>query len=104
MSTDLHPFANPGRTKLALVGRGLALPDGLPHASRYIAQANAVEAVVDIRLPSGQFCTVPVGQPYTEASGFALHVADGRASLSCGGETQPVTLVEAPPLLPPADA
>jgi anion transporter len=96
MTTDLHPFANPGRTKLALVSRGLALPDGLPHASRYIAQANAVEAVVDIRLPSGQFCTVPVGQPYTEASGFALRGADGQAALHCGGESQPVTLIEAP--------
>ena len=96
MSTDLHPFANPGRTKLALVSRGLALPQGLPHASRYIAQANAVETVVDIRLPTGQFCTVPVGQPYTEESGFALHVEDGRASLDCGGESQHVELLEAP--------
>ena len=96
MTTDLHPFANPGRTKLALVSRGLALPDGLAHASRYIAQANAVEAVVDIRLPTGQFCTVPVGQPYTEASGYALRLQDGRASLSCGGETQQVELLEAP--------
>ncbi|HXH65064.1 MAG TPA: radical SAM protein, partial [Mariprofundaceae bacterium] len=96
MTTDLHPFANPGRTKLALVSRGLALPDGLPHASRYVAQANAVETVVDIRLPTGQFCTVPVGQPYTEASGFSLHVEDGRTRLSCGGETQGVELVEAP--------
>jgi len=96
MTTDLHPFANPGRTKLALVSRGLALPQGLPHASRYIAQANAVETVVDIRLPTGQFCTVPVGQPYTEESGFALHVEDGRASLDCGGESQYVELIEAP--------
>lgn len=95
-TTDLHPFANPGRTKLALVSRGLALPDGLPHASRYIAQANAVETVVDIRLPSGQFCTVPVGQPFTEASGFSLKVADGKAVLHCGGEEQAVQLVEAP--------
>lgn len=93
---DLHPFSNPGRTKLALVSRGLALPDGLPDASRYVAQANAAESVVDVRLPSGQFCTIPVGQPFTEASGFSLHVADGKAVLHCGGETQPVQLLEAP--------
>jgi len=96
MTTDLHPFANPGRTKLALVSRGLALPQGLPQASRYVAQANAVETVVDIRLPTGQFCTVPVGQPYTEQSGFSLHVEGGHARLDCGGETQDVTLIEAP--------
>ncbi len=96
MTTDLHPFANPGRTKLALVSRGLALPDGLPHASRFVAQANAVETVVDLRLPSGQFCTVPVGQPYTEESGFALQVTDGRAELHCGGEVQPVELIRTP--------
>jgi len=93
---DLHPFSNPGRTKLALVSRGLALPEGLPDASRYVAQANAVESVVDVRLPSGQFCTVPVGQPFTEASGMALHVEDGEAELRCGGEVQPIQLLEAP--------
>ncbi|PJC69781.1 MAG: sodium/sulfate symporter, partial [Zetaproteobacteria bacterium CG_4_8_14_3_um_filter_59_5] len=93
---DLHPFSNPGRTKLALVSRGLALPDGLPDASRYVAQANAAESVVDVRLPSGQFCTVPVGQPFTEASGFALRMVDGNAELHCGGEMQPVKLLEAP--------
>ncbi len=95
-TTDLHPFANPGRTKLALVSRGLALPEGLPHASRYVAQANAVETVVDIRLPSGQFCTVPVGQPFTEESGISLTVTNDAAVLHCGGEVQPVQLVEAP--------
>ncbi len=93
---DLHPFANPGRTKLALVSRGLALPDGLPDASRYVAQANAVESVVDVRLPSGQFCTVPVGQPFTESSGFSLSVRGAKAQLACGGETQDVQLLEAP--------
>jgi len=96
VTTDLHPFSNPGRTKLALVSRGLALPEGLPDASRYVAQANAAESVVDVRLPSGQFCTVPVGQPFTEASGIALSVVDGRAELHCGGEVQPVQLLEAP--------
>lgn len=93
---DLHPFSNPGRTKLALVSRGLALPEGLPDASRYVAQANAVESVVDVRLPSGQFCTVPVGQPFTEASGMALHVENGVAELRCGGEVQRIQLLEAP--------
>jgi len=93
---DLHPFSNPGRTKLALVSRGLALPEGLPDASRYVAQANAAESVVDVRLPSGQFCTVPVGQPFTEDSGFSLHVKDGKAELRCGGEVQSVQLLEAP--------
>ncbi len=96
MNSDLHPFANPGRTKLALVSRGLALPDGLPDASRYVAQANAVESVVDVRLPSGQFCTVPVGQPFTENSGFSLTVKNGKARLDCGGEIQDVQLLEAP--------
>ncbi|HXH71211.1 MAG TPA: SLC13 family permease, partial [Mariprofundaceae bacterium] len=96
MTTDLHPFANPGRTKLALVSRGLALPDGLPHASHYIAQANAAETVIDLRLPTGQFCTVPVGQPYTEASGFSLRVEENSVWLDCGGESQEVELVEAP--------
>ncbi|MDQ6971298.1 MAG: DASS family sodium-coupled anion symporter [Mariprofundaceae bacterium] len=96
MTTDLHPFSNPGRTKLALVSRGLALPDGLADASRYIAQANAAESVLDVRLPSGQFCTVPIAQPYTEASGFSLSLEDGKAELRCGGEVQPVQLLEAP--------
>ncbi len=95
-STDLHPFANPGRTKLSLVSRGVALPEGLAHASQWVAQANAVESVVDIRLPTGQFCSVPVGQPYTEESGFSLHVEDGKARLECGGETETVELVHTP--------
>ena len=96
MTTDLHPFANFGRTKLALVSRGLALPEGLPDASRYVAQANAIESVVDVRLPTGQFCTVPVGQPFTEESGFSLVVEHGCARLLCGGESQEVALLEAP--------
>lgn len=94
--TDLHPFANPGRTKLALVSRGVALPEGLNQPSKWIAQANAVESVIDIRLPSGHFATVPVGQPYTENSPFALHERNGTAFLHCGGEQQQVELVEAP--------
>ncbi len=97
MTTDLHPFANPGRTKLALVSRGVALPEGLPQASRFVAQANAVESVLDLRLPTGQFCSVPVGLPFTEHSGFALRVdAGGSAELVCGGERQRVELVPAP--------
>jgi len=95
--TDLHPFANPGRTKLALVSRGVALPEGLKQPSKWIAQANAVESVIDIRLPSGHFATVPVGQPYTENSPFVLREAeDGAVVLACGGEEQQVELVEAP--------
>ncbi|MDQ6955358.1 MAG: DASS family sodium-coupled anion symporter [Mariprofundaceae bacterium] len=52
---------------------------------------------MDLRLPSGHFCSVPVGQPYTEASGFSLKVGDnGMAVMSCGGESETVELVEAP--------
>jgi len=95
-STDLHPFANPGRTKLSLVSRGLALPEGLPASSRWIAQANATESVVDIRLSSGHLCTVPVGQPYTERSTYKLlSDADG-FYLDCAGESERVELVETP--------
>ena len=85
-STDLHPFANPGRTKLSLVSRGVALPDGLQHASRWISQANAIETVLDIKLPTGQWCTVPVGQPYTEKSSFSLEQKGNKVLLHCGGE------------------
>lgn len=96
MTTDLHPFANPGRTKLSLVSRGVALPEGLSQPSRWIAQANAAETVIDIRLPSGHFCSVPVGQPYTEKSTFQLHEKDDGFHLNCAGEQQTVELVEAP--------
>jgi len=96
LSTDLHPFANPGRTKLSLVSRGLALPAGLQQASKWISQANAIETVVDIRLPTGQLCTVPVGQPYTQKSTYALQEQDGKAELHCAGEVSPVTLLPAP--------
>lgn len=96
MTTDLHPFANPGRTKLSLVSRGVALPEGLSQPSRWIAQANAAETVIDIRLPSGHFCSVPVGQPYTEESTFLLHEDQDGFHLSCAGEEQEIELVEAP--------
>jgi len=96
LSTDLHPFANPGRTKLSLVSRGLALPVGLQQASKWISQANAIETVVDIRLPTGQLCTVPVGQPYTQKSTYALQEQDGKAELHCAGEVSPVTLLPVP--------
>ncbi len=97
MTGDLHPFSNSGRTKLSLVSRGLALPNGLPNASRWLAQSNSVESVLDIRLSSGHFCSVPVGQPYTEESGFSLQSVDGnQAVLECGGEVETVELVEAP--------
>ncbi|MDX8388270.1 MAG: DASS family sodium-coupled anion symporter [Ghiorsea sp.] len=97
MTDDLHPFSNPGRTKLSLVSRGLALPNGLPEASRWLAQTNGSESVLDLRLPSGHFCSVPVGQPYTEESGFAVESVKGnRAQLICGGELETVELVQAP--------
>ncbi|WP_038249564.1 DASS family sodium-coupled anion symporter [Ghiorsea bivora] len=97
MTDDLHPFSNPGRTKLSLVSRGLALPNGLPQASRWLAQTNGAETVLDLRLPSGHFCSVPVGQPYTEDSGFSLLSVDGnKAVLACGGEQEVVELIEAP--------
>ncbi len=96
MTTDLHPFANPGRTKLSLVSRGLALPEGLQHASRWVSQANAIETVLDIRLPTGQLCTVPVAQPYTRKSSFSLEQKDAEFLLHCGGETAEVTLLPAP--------
>jgi len=97
MTDDLHPFSNPGRTKLSLVSRGLALPHGLPDASRWLAQSNSAESTLDLRLPSGHFCSVPVGQPYTEASAFSLHVGDdGEAVMSCGGESEAIELVETP--------
>ena len=96
MTTDLHPFANPGRTKLSLVSRGVALPQGLPEASRWVAQANATETVVDIRLASGHLCTVPVGQPYTERSAYALQWNEQGFSLACAGEVERVQLVETP--------
>jgi hypothetical protein len=96
MTTDLHPFANPGRTKLSLVSRGVALPEGLSQPSRWIAQANAAETVIDIRLPSGHFCSIPVGQPYTEESTFLLHEDQDGFHLSCAGEEQEIELVEAP--------
>ena len=95
-STDLHPFANPGRTKLSLVSRGLALPEGLAQASKWVAQANATESVVDIRLPSGHLCTVPVGQPYTERSTYELHQDEEGFYLHCAGENERVELVETP--------
>jgi len=94
--TDLHPFANPGRTKLSLVSRGVALPDGLQQSSKWISQANAIETVLDIRLPTGQMCTVPVGQPYTEKSTFSLHHQGDKTELHCAGEVSPVTLLPAP--------
>ena len=95
-STDLHPFANPGRTKLSLVSRGVALPDGLQQASKWISQANAIEMVLDIRLPTGQMCTVPVGQPYTQKSTYSLAEKGGKAQLHCAGEVSDITLLPAP--------
>ncbi|MDQ6969263.1 MAG: DASS family sodium-coupled anion symporter [Mariprofundus sp.] len=95
-STDLHPFANSGRTKLSLVSRGVALPQGLQHASQWVSQANAIETVLDIRLSTGVMCTVPVGQPYTQNSSFSLVREGGKDMLCCGGEREEVTLLPAP--------
>ncbi len=98
MEPVLNPFANPGRTKLALVSHGVSLPEGLRDASRWVAQANASEAVIDLRLPSGHFATVPVAQPYTEQSPISLtqEDADGCAELRWGGEKLDVQLLPAP--------
>ncbi len=89
-------FNNSGRAKLALVTHGVAFPDGLPHASRWISQANAVEMVLDLRLPSGHFATVPVAQPFTEKSPIALHVTDDGCELTHEGERMPAKLIAAP--------
>ena len=91
-----HIFANPGRTKLALVSRGVALPEGLSRPSRWLSQVNAVETVVDIMLPSGHFATVPVGQPFTQGSPIVLHEDDGKAWLVCDNERLDVELIKAP--------
>ncbi|PJA31929.1 MAG: sodium/sulfate symporter [Zetaproteobacteria bacterium CG_4_9_14_3_um_filter_53_7] len=94
----LNPFANPGRCKLALVSQGVSLPDGLQNASHWVAQANATESVVDIRLPSGHFATVPVAQPYSEKSSIQLRQqdADGSARLQWGDEQLDVQVLPAP--------
>ncbi|RMH61134.1 MAG: DASS family sodium-coupled anion symporter [Zetaproteobacteria bacterium] len=98
MNGEAHLFRNPGRTKLALVSRGVSLPGGLPEASRWLSQANATETVLDLRLPTGHFCTVPVGQPYTEASPIRLevHAGESEGVLRMDGETLDVQLLPAP--------
>ncbi len=98
MNPQPHPFRNPGRTKLALVSHGVALPDGLPGASRWLSQANATEVLLDLRLPTGHFCTVPVGQPYTEKSPVRLEVDanESEGKLIWGGESLDVQLLPAP--------
>lgn len=81
-----------------LVSHGVSLPHGLPNASRWISQANATETVIDMRLPSGHFCTVPVGQPYTEKSPISLtvDVEESEGLLTWDNETLPVQLIPAP--------
>ena len=93
-----HPFGNPGRTKLALVTWGVRLEGRFRRPSRWIAAAGAAETVLDLRLPSGHFCTVPVGMPFCEGSPIALapDEARGEARLVWGGEELPVELVPAP--------
>ncbi len=94
----MNPFENPGRCKLALVSQGVALPDGLQNSSHWVAQANATESVIDIRLPSGHFATVPVAQPYTQKSSIQLRQqdADGSAALSWGDEKLDIQMLPAP--------
>jgi len=94
----LNPFANPGRCKLALVSQGVALPDGLHDASRWVAQANATESVIDVRLPSGHFATVPVAQPYSDSSSIQLRQqgTNGSAELVWGDERLDVQVLPAP--------
>jgi len=94
----INPFDNPGRCKLALVNHGVALPDGLSDASRWVAQANATESIVDIRLPSGHFATVPLAQPYTEQSPIRLTQEDdeGSACLHWEDEKLEVQILPAP--------
>jgi len=96
MMTSESAFSNAGRTKLALVSHGVSLPEGLPESSRWLAQVNGVETVIDMRLPTGQFCTVPVGQPYTEKSVYSLRFSDGKPQLCCGDEVSDVSLIEVP--------
>ncbi|MDQ6975634.1 MAG: DASS family sodium-coupled anion symporter [Mariprofundaceae bacterium] len=94
----MHLFDNPGRTKLALATLGVALPKGLGKATRWVAQSNAIETVIDLRLPSGHFCTVPIALPYTQASPISLipTSAEGCASLLHEGEQLDVQLLPAP--------
>jgi len=91
-----HLFDNPGRTKMALVTYGVTLPDGLPNASHWISQSNAMETLVDLRLPSGHWASVPLGQPYHHESSIALHVSDARAWLVYEDKELDVTLVRSP--------
>ncbi|MDX8405822.1 MAG: DASS family sodium-coupled anion symporter [Mariprofundus sp.] len=95
---DLNPFENPGRTKLALVSHGISLPDGLIDASRWVAQANAIESVVDIRMPTGHFATVSVAMPYSQQSGISLSQVDGEgcARLCWQDEVLDVQLLPVP--------
>lgn len=91
-------FENPGRTKLALVTHGVALPQGLEKAGQWVAQSNAIETLIDLRLPSGHFCTVPIALPYTQGSPISLLLAeaDGCAVLHHGDEKLEVQLLPAP--------
>ncbi len=91
-------FDNPGRTKLALATLGVALPKGLGKATRWVAQSNAIETVIDLRLPSGHFCTVSIGLPYTQRSPISLipNEAEGCATLIHGDESLEVQLLPAP--------
>lgn len=91
-------FDNPGLTKLALVSYGVALEEGFANPSRWISQANTIETVIDLLLPSGHFATVPIGQPYTEQSPIRLRLKDenGDAEILHGEEKMAVRLLPAP--------
>lgn len=96
MSYPSELFGNPGLTKLALVSFGLSLPDGLDRPSQWISQTNAGETVIDLVLPSGHWTSVPVGQPYTEASPVKLVQRQGDYLIACEGEELPVEMQRVP--------
>lgn len=91
-----HLFDNPGRTKLALVTYGITLPDGLPHASHWISQSNTMETLIDLRLPSGHWASVPLGQPYHQNSAISLYLSEPRAWLVHEGRELDVELIRSP--------
>ncbi|MDQ6962395.1 MAG: hypothetical protein Q9M28_07670 [Mariprofundaceae bacterium] len=91
-----HLFDNAGRTKLALVTYGVTLPDGLPQPSHWLSQSNTMETVIDMRLPTGHWVSVPVGQPYHQESDLSLHVSKTRAWLVCEQRELDVELIRSP--------
>lgn len=95
-TTAQHLLDNPGLAKLALVSFGVSLPEGLDTPSKWISQTNAGEAVIDMVLPSGHWASVPVGQPFTQASPISLHRSGKEFMLHCHDERLAVTLQAVP--------